>query len=82
MNAVVAAALITAAGVLATPVAGAQTAMFINGMTPVLRAPQEEHDWHLTELGGRYANDDIVTVDYPASAWPLTKRRSMMRLPG
>jgi hypothetical protein len=78
VKAVVAAALIAAAGVVATPVAGAQTAMFINGMTPVLRAPQEEHDWHLTELGGRYANDDIVTVDYPASAWPLTTRHPTM----
>ncbi len=75
---VAAAALIAAAGVLATPVAAAQTAMFINGMTPVLRPPDQEHDWHLTELGGRYANDDIVTVDYPASAWPFTRRHPTM----
>ena len=78
MKTLAAAALIAAAGVLATPLANAQTAMFINGMTPVLRAPQEEHDWHLTELGGRYANDHIVTVDYPASAWPFTKRHPTM----
>ena len=78
MKTLAAAALIAAAGVLATPLANAQTAMFINGMTPVLRAPQEEHDWHLTELGGRYAADDIVTVDYPASAWPFTARKPTM----
>lgn len=44
MRTVAAAAVIAVAGVLATPVADAQTAMFINGTTPVLRAPQEEHD--------------------------------------
>jgi hypothetical protein len=79
VKAIAAVAVIAAtACVLATPIADAQTAMFINGMTPVLRAPQEEHDWHLTELGGRYAEDDIVTVDYPASAWPFTKRHPTM----
>ena len=78
MKTVAAAVLIAAAAALAVPVADAQTAMFINGMTPVLRPPQQEHDRHLTELGGRYAHDDIVTVDYPASAWPLTKRKPTM----
>ena len=60
MKSLVAAGLIAAAVVVAAPVADAQTAMFINGMTPVLRPPDEEHDWHLTELGGRYAADDIA----------------------
>ena len=36
MKAVAAAALVAAAAALAVPVADAQTAMFINGMTPVL----------------------------------------------
>ncbi|HTY28687.1 MAG TPA: hypothetical protein VMD51_11185, partial [Mycobacterium sp.] len=50
--------------------AGAQTAVWVKGLTPVLRTPAGEYAWHLTELGGRYANDDMLSVDYPASAWP------------
>lgn len=75
MKKVLAALLVVVAGFVAVPVAGAQTAMFLNGTTPVLRPPDQEHDWHLTELGGRYATDDIVTIDYPASAWPLLTKR-------
>lgn len=53
---------------------------FLNGTDPipVIAPPVKSQSWMAALLNGRYRDDTLINVDYPASIWPLTFDRPTM----